>query len=99
MKMLIYFIAQYAVVMNKKVENPDLKVMLAVGGYNHGVEKFSAMVSSLANIFNFTSNAITFLRQYGFDGLDLDWEYPAHRGSPAGDREKFTQLTKVYVIL
>ncbi|XP_033737784.1 uncharacterized protein LOC117325568 [Pecten maximus] len=87
--------AQYAVVMSKKLANPDLKVMLAVGGYTHGVQTFSAMVSSLANIEEFAANAIIFLRQHGFDGLDLDWEYPAHRGSPAGDREKFTQLTMV----
>lgn len=85
----------YAKVINKKTTNPALKIMLAVGGATHGVWPFSTLVSSDNNIDVFVSNAINFLRQYEFDGIDLDWEYPGGHQSPASDKLGFTKLVKV----
>ena len=56
------------------------------------------MVSSTANMHAFATNAIAYLRHYNFDGLDLNWEYPAARGSPPGDKQRFTELLQVTVV-
>ncbi|XP_061434274.1 chitotriosidase-1-like [Lethenteron reissneri] len=75
-----------------KLKYPDLKFLLAIGGWNFGVEKFSRMVSCANNRKEFIKSAIAFLHKYKFDGIDYDWEYPAHRGSPATDKHLFTLL-------
>ena len=48
-----------------------VKVMLLIGGDFNGLETTSG---GLANLLK---NLKTFIREYNYDGVDIDWEYPA----------------------
>ena len=53
------------------------------------------MVASIESRLLFVNSVIDFLRKHGFDGLDLDWEYPTRRGGRPEDKENFAKLVKV----
>ncbi|CAF0850254.1 unnamed protein product [Brachionus calyciflorus] len=73
--------------------NPNLKVLLAVGGWNFGPAQFSNLVSNTESVRRFVQHSVQFLKRYNFDGLDIDWEYPANReGSRPEDKINFTKF-------
>jgi len=76
-----------------KTYNKDLKTMLAIGGWNEGSKRFSPLVADPHRRQVFIKSALRFLRQYNFDGLDLDWEYPTQRaGGRPQDRQNYATL-------
>lgn len=80
-------------VMALKSVNPKLKVICSVGGWNHEKEpRYSNMVQTSATRKIFIDSLMAYLKNHHYDGLDIDWEYPGNRGSPAGDKEKYTTL-------
>ena len=73
-----------------------MRTLLAIGGWNEGSQRFSKLVADPDARQNLVKSAVKYLRQHNFDGLDLDWEYPASRdGSREADRENYALLVKV----
>uniref|UniRef100_A0AAG5D1H3 GH18 domain-containing protein n=1 Tax=Anopheles atroparvus TaxID=41427 RepID=A0AAG5D1H3_ANOAO len=84
----------YERLVSMRASNPHLKVLLAIGGWNEGSEKYSNLAADPERRQAFVKNALEFIKQYGFDGLDLDWEYPTQRGGKPVDRENFVALVR-----
>ncbi|KAJ6503718.1 hypothetical protein C8R45DRAFT_973542 [Mycena sanguinolenta] len=79
-----------------KSQNPSLKVFLSIGGWTfnnpptQGI--FSALAASSSNTNTFIKSALNVLGSYGFDGIDIDWEYPVaeDRGGSNADKENYS---------
>lgn len=52
------------------------QILLAIGGWAFGSTPFKELTSNTFRMNQFVYEAIEFLREYKFDGLDVDWEYP-----------------------
>lgn len=81
-----------------KAANPNLSVVISVGGWTLS-SPFSDVAATEASRQKFAESAVRFVKQYGFDGIDLDWEYPVSGGletnktSPA-DKQNYTLLVQ-----
>jgi chitinase len=77
--------------------NPDLKVLLSIGGWGAG--HFSEAALTDASRARFADTALELVRRHDLDGVDIDWEYPAHPGPGISyrpeDKQNFTRLLTV----
>lgn len=54
-----------------------VKVLLALGGWNDSADdKYSRMAGNATARRKFVRHAAQYVERHGFDGLDLDWEFP-----------------------
>ncbi|MHA7130843.1 glycoside hydrolase family 18 protein [Algoriphagus namhaensis] len=85
-----------AALVAQKQRNPDLKVMIACGGW--GADGFSDMALTAESRAKFITSAKDFIQKYQLDGMDMDWEYPGISGAGTmarpEDKENFTALMK-----
>ncbi len=80
-----------------KAINPNLTILLSVGGWSAG--GFSEAASTAAGRQKMAESAVRIVREHeALDGIDLDWEYPCYGeagiGASPDDKENFTYLLK-----
>lgn len=59
--------------------NPLLKVLISIGGWTWS-KSFSDIAATEASRERFAVSCATFTNKYGFDGVDIDWEFPVKGG-------------------
>ncbi|MFD1607473.1 glycosyl hydrolase family 18 protein [Oceanobacillus luteolus] len=75
---------------------PHLQTTIAIGGWG-GSANFSEAAATEESREIFADSVVEFIVEYGFNGVDLDWEYPVTGGGPGtspnpADRENFPLL-------
>jgi GH18 family chitinase len=69
-----------------KLKRPALQMLISVGGASN-FTNFPAAVANPTIMVHFAQSCVQFMKQNGFDGIDIDWEYPA-----AAQAQSFTAL-------
>ncbi|KAJ5551531.1 hypothetical protein N7461_006229, partial [Penicillium sp. DV-2018c] len=80
----------------------DVEVFIAIGGWTFSDDGtktqplFGEIAADEGKRQTFADNLVDFMVKYGFDGVDLDWEYPGapDRGGKERDIENFVLLMK-----
>ena len=81
-----------------KAVNPKLKTVIAVGGWSWS-GRFSDAALTEESRNTFADSCVEFIVKYGFDGVDIDWEYPVSGGLASNirrpeDKQNFTLLMR-----
>lgn len=77
-----------------KAINPNLRTLISVGGWTWSAN-FSAAAGTPQSRATFAQSCVNFMKTYGFDGIDIDWEYPVSGGLQSGvaaDKANYTLL-------
>jgi GH18 family chitinase len=62
-----------------KQQHPQLMMLISIGGATNSTN-FPAAAATDASRIHFAQSAVQFMKKNGFDGIDIDWEYPTAQG-------------------
>lgn len=78
-----------------KSKYPHIKILISVGGWTWS-GNFSSVSASEEKRKVFADSAAEFVSKYGFDGVDIDWEFPVEGGNNIEhrkeDKQNYTKL-------
>ncbi|KAF9223205.1 glycoside hydrolase family 18 and carbohydrate-binding module family 5 protein [Gyrodon lividus] len=75
-----------------KLSHRHLKVLLSIGGYTYSQQGHFSFLTDPNIRANFVSSAVQIIKDYGFDGIDIDFEYPASDAEGQGFADLITSL-------
>ena len=70
---------------------------MILGGWAQASEAFSTMCADPLKRNTFVTSVVPFLLEFGFEGIDLDWEFPGFRSGNSTnpeDRDNFSLLVE-----
>ncbi|TDS97137.1 chitinase [Rahnella sp. BIGb0236] len=75
--------------LDKRTEAANVAHMISVGGWNNSQEGvFEAATVTDAGLEKLANSMVSYMAQWNFDGLDIDWEYP----DTEAEKNQFTKL-------
>ncbi|KAH8682064.1 hypothetical protein BX600DRAFT_429956 [Xylariales sp. PMI_506] len=92
-------VSVFQYITNLKLQAPGLQIWLSLGGWTFNDDGptqpvFGDLASTAVKRQKFISNLASFMREWGFDGVDIDWEYPGapDRGGSPNDTANYVSL-------
>ncbi|KAG6873710.1 hypothetical protein C0995_012174 [Termitomyces sp. Mi166 len=82
-----------------KLKQRNLKVLLSIGGWTYSQSGHFDFVTSASASATFVTSAVQLIEDYGFDGIDLDFEYPSSDAQGQGFADLLTALRTAFTSL
>ena len=83
---------KYLLFNSPKASNPGLKTLISIGGWTFDQSRFVFVSSTEARRTAFANSVVKFIETHGFDGIDLDWEFPVTRQGTTADYVNYPLL-------
>ncbi|KAI7815209.1 chitinase [Rhyzopertha dominica] len=75
-------------------KDPRVQVLVSIGGMELNQGNFSCIANDTLKRATFCESALDFVKNYSFDGIDIDWDAPCINGGRPTDKEHFVILLR-----